>query len=217
MAEANVDFARPSAAQLKTAAAISTATMHEAGGKIGALPSGIKQAHPSFEVCGPAFPVMGPPGDNLWLHRGIALAKPGDVLVISVNGHYEAGYWGEIMSQAALARKLGGVVIDGCARDGALLEELGFPVFARGLCIRGTGKDQTGVGAINHPVRIGNIVVFGGDLVLGDSDGLVVVPRADLADVIAKSRAREEKEAHIIGDLQAGKRTLDLYGWTEAP
>ena len=213
MAEANVDFARPSAAQLKTAAAISTATMHEAGGKIGALPSGIKQAHPSFEVCGPAFPVMGPPGDNLWLHRGIALAKPGDVLVISVNGHYEAGYWGEIMSTAAIAQKLGGMVIDGCVRDASILPKVGFPVFARGFCMRGTGKDFNGQGTLGHPIGIGDIRIEPGDLVRGDADGVCVVPLARFDEVMKKSQERDTKEAGVMDRLRKGETTMAVYGW----
>jgi 4-hydroxy-4-methyl-2-oxoglutarate aldolase len=213
MAEANVDFARPSAAQLKTAAAISTATMHEAGGKIGALPSGIKQAHPSFEVCGPAFPVMGPPGDNLWLHRGIALAKPGDVLVISVNGHYEAGYWGEIMSTAAVAQKLGGMVIDGCVRDASILPKVGFPVFARGFCMRGTGKDFNGQGTLGHPIGIGDIRIEPGDLVRGDADGVCVVPLARFDEVMKKSQERDSKEAAVMDRLRKGETTMAVYDW----
>ena len=102
------EFKRPDAALLSEAAEISTATMHEAGGKIGALPSAIKPASPEFEVCGPAYPVSGPAGDNLWLHRAIADAEPGDVLVAYLEDHHEAGYWGEIMSTAAMARNLGG-------------------------------------------------------------------------------------------------------------
>ncbi len=213
MAEANVDFARPSAAQLKTAAAISTATMHEAGGKIGALPSGIKQAHPSFEVCGPAFPVMGPPGDNLWLHRGIALAKPGDVLVISVNGHFEAGYWGEIMSTAAVAQKLGGMVIDGCVRDASILPKVGFPVFARGFCMRGTGKDFNGQGTLGHPIGIGDIRIEPGDLVRGDADGVCVVPLARFDEVMKKSQERDSKEAAVMDRLRKGETTMAVYDW----
>lgn len=207
------DFARPTAAQLKVAAGISTATMHEAGGKIGALPSGIKQAHPSFELCGPAFPVSGPPGDNLWLHRGIASAKPGDILVISVGGHYEAGYWGEIMSTAAVAQKLGGMLIDGCVRDASILPKVGFPVFSRGFCMRGTGKDFNGQGTLGKALSIGDIRIEPGDLVRGDADGVCVVPLARFDEVMKKSQERDTKEAGVMDRLRKGETTMAVYGW----
>lgn len=206
---------RPPPDFVADAARFGTATLHEASGQRGALPSPIKPVAPAFRVCGPAVTVLSPPADNLWLHRAIYVAGPGDVVIADLAGHYEAGYWGEIMSQAAIVRGLGGVVLDGCARDGELLNQLGFPVFARGLCIRGTAKDLNAVGAINTPVRVGQVVVFPGDLVVGDSDGVVVIPRDEVADVLAKAAARETKEESIIAALQAGERTLDLYGWPE--
>ncbi|MEE2760189.1 MAG: 4-hydroxy-4-methyl-2-oxoglutarate aldolase [Pseudomonadota bacterium] len=207
------DFKRPDAALLAEAAKFPTATMHEAGGKIGALPSAIKPTSPEFEVCGPAYPVSGPAGDNLWLHRAIANAEAGDVLVAYLEDHYEAGYWGEIMSTAAKARDLGGLVIDACVRDGAILPEVGFPVFARGLCIRGTGKDFAGKGSLGTPLAIGNILVEPGDLVRGDTDGVVIVPQARIAEVNEKSQERESKEAAVMERLRGGETSLEIYGW----
>jgi 4-hydroxy-4-methyl-2-oxoglutarate aldolase len=195
------------------AAAISTATLHEAGGQIGVLPPQIKPVDPSFAICGPAVTVHSPPGDNLWLHRAIAIAAPGDVLVVFVDGVYEHGYWGEIMSTAARARQLGGLVIDGCVRDGAILERVGFPVFARGLCIRGTGKNFQARGWINHPLLIGDVSVEPGDLIVGDTDGVVAISRVNVAKTIDASLAREEKEAGIMEQLRAGSTTIDLYNW----
>ena len=208
-----VDIERPDPALVERAATFGTATLHEAGGKIGALPSAIKPVVPSFKLSGAAVTVHGPPGDNLWLHRGIAAAQPGDVLVVTVDGAYEHGYWGEIMSTAARARGLAGLVIDGCVRDGAILESVGFPVFARGLCIRGTGKDFSARGWINHPLLVGDVTVEAGDLVVGDTDGVVVIPRAAVATVLEKSRQREDKEADVMRQLVAGETTIDLYGW----
>lgn len=205
---------RPSATLIEEASTFPTATLHEAAGQRGALPSDIKPVSPSFSICGPAVTVLSPPGDNLWLHRAIYMAQPGDILVIDTGGFYEAGYWGEIMTHAAIQRHLGGVVIDGCARDGRLLQELGLPIFSRGLCIRGTGKDKQAVGGINQPIRIGDVAVFPGDLVVGDYDGVVVIARDSVAEVLAKSKAREDKEAHIVEQLQAGETTLDIYGFS---
>ena len=207
------DFKRPEPALLIEAAEISTATMHEAGGKIGALPSSIKPAAPGFEVCGPAYPVSGPAGDNLWLHRAIADAVAGDVLVAYLEDHYEAGYWGEIMSTAAKARGLGGLVIDACVRDGAILPEVGFPVFARGFCMRGTGKDFNGKGSLGTALSIGNILIEPGDLVRGDTDGVVVVPLLRIGEVNEKSRQRDAKETAVMDRLRGGETSLEIYGW----
>ena len=197
----------------QAARALPTATLHEAGGKIGALPSAIKPVATGMAFAGSALTVHSPPGDNLWLHRALDISRPGDVLVVHVNGAYEHGYWGEIMATMAIARGLAGLVIDGCVRDGALLAEFGFPVFARGLCIRGTGKDFGATGWINHPVRIGDVTVNAGDLVVGDGDGVVVVPRERAGDVVARSVKREADEAAILQQLKDGASTLDVYGW----
>ena len=207
------DFIRVAAGVVAAARALPTPTLHEAGGKIGALPSAIKPVAPAFRVCGPALTVQSPPGDNLWLHRALDIAKPGDVLVVSVAGAYEHGYWGEIMTTMARVRGLGGLVIDGCVRDGALLAEIGFPVFARGLCIRGTGKDYGAIGWLNAPLLIGDIAVQAGDLVVGDGDGVVVLPEAVAAEVVAKSLRREADEAAILERLRAGESTMQVYGF----
>jgi 4-hydroxy-4-methyl-2-oxoglutarate aldolase len=208
-----LEFARVAPDLVQKAARFGTATLHEAAGKIGALPSAIKPVGQGFRLCGPAFTVHGPGTDNLWLHRAIVAAKPGDVLVAYVSGVYEAGYWGEIMSTGALAAQLGGLVIDGCVRDGDLLPGLGFPVFARGLCIRGTGKDFGAQGWLGAPVMMGDVVVQPGDLIVGDIDGVVAIPRLRVGDVLEGSRTREEKEAEIMKQLRNGANTLDLYGW----
>ncbi len=208
-----LDFQRLRPELAAAAARLPTATLHEAGGKIGALPSAIKPVAPRFRFAGSALTVHSPGGDNLWLHRALDVAQPGDVLVVFTGGAYEHGYWGEIMTTMAKVRGLAGLVIDGCVRDGVLLGEIGFPVFARGLCIRGTGKDFGAIGWINHPVTMGDVVVHAGDLVVGDDDGVVAIPQARAADVIAAGTRREAEEAAILRRLEAGEGTLAVYGW----
>lgn len=208
-----MDITRPDAATLEAARALPAATLHEAGGRIGVMPSAIKPVAPQFRICGPAVTVHSPGGDNLWLHRALYVAQPGDVLVVHVSGAYDYGYWGEIMSAAAKARQLGGLVIDGCVRDGGILADFGFPVFARGLCIRGTGKDFGARGWINHPVLFDDLTVNPGDLMVGDTDGVVAVPLARAAEVVQLATAREAKEAAIIKRIQGGERTLEVYNF----
>lgn len=204
---------RVDAATVAAARALPAATLHEAAGRIGVLPSAIKPVAPAFRVCGPALTVQSPGGDNLWLHRALYVAEPGDVLVVHVSGAHDFGYWGEIMSAAAQARQLGGLVIDGCVRDGAVLADFGFPVFARGLSIRGTGKDFGARGWINHPVLFDDLVVQPGDLVVGDTDGVVALPRARAAELVQAAQAREAKEAGIVQRIRAGERTLEVYSF----
>ena len=208
-----LDIARTDAATVAAARVLPAATLHEAGGRIGVMPSAIKPVAPQFRICGPAVTVHSPGGDNLWLHRALYVAQPGDVLVVHVSGVYDFGYWGEIMSAAAKARQLGGLVIDGCVRDGGILADFGFPVFSRGLCIRGTGTDFGARGWINHPVLFDDLTVNAGDLIVGDTDGVVAVPRARAADVVLAAAAREAKEAAIIKRIEAGERTLEVYNF----
>jgi 4-hydroxy-4-methyl-2-oxoglutarate aldolase len=208
-----LDFSRLSPALAAAAGKLPTATLHEAAKKIGALPSVIKPVAPQFNFAGSALTVHSPGGDNLWLHRALDVAQAGDVLVIFANGAYEHGYWGEIMTTMAKVRGLAGMVIDGCVRDGILLAEFGFPVFARGLCIQGTGKDFGATGWINYPVTMGNVVVHAGDLIVGDADGVVAIPQARAAEVIAAGEQREAEEAAILKRLEAGENTMKIYGW----
>lgn len=193
---------------------LDSATIHEAAGKIGALPSGIKPIAHGMRLEGPAFTVSSPPANNLWLHKAIAEATTGDILVVEVGGHYEAGYWGEIMTVAAQARGVVGLVIDGCVRDLEQITALGFPVCSRGLCIRGTGKATTPPGSLNEPIEIGDVTISPGDLIVGDSDGVVAIPSARVEEVLAKSRERLDKEAAVTERLRRGETTLDIYGWS---
>ncbi len=190
---------------------VGTASLHEAAGKIGALASAIKPLSPSFRLFGPAFPVQSSPADNLWLHRAIYEATEGDILVVNVSDYYEAGYWGEVMSHAAIAKKLGGLVIDGGIRDSQSLIELGFPVFAHTICIQGTSKNPNLAGSLKMPVRIGEVIVNYGDLVAGDADGVVVIPRAIAEEIVEKAKVREEAEAQIFKRLAEGESTLEIY------
>ncbi|MPW19562.1 4-carboxy-4-hydroxy-2-oxoadipate aldolase/oxaloacetate decarboxylase [Paraburkholderia sp. CNPSo 3157] len=204
---------RVEASVVETARALPAATLHEAGGKIGALPSAIKPVAPGFRICGTAVTVHSPGGDNLWLHRAIALAQPGDVLVVYASGVYEHGYWGEVMTTAAKVRGLAGLVIDGAVRDADLLEAIGFPVFSRGLSIRGTSKDYGAIGWINEPVMIGNVTVNAGDLIVGDRDGVVAVPRDRAADVVERAAKREADEAAICKRIESGETTMQIYNF----
>lgn len=197
---------------LETARALGAATLLEAGTHTGALPSSIKPVSQKFSFAGRALTVQVPPGDNLWLHHAIALAGPGDVIVASAAGGLEHGYFGEVMAEAALARGIAALVIEGGIRDSAQIAALGFPVFSERVCIRGTTKDPSLAGALHRPVVIGGVTVRSGDLVVGDADGVVVVPADEAAETIAAGLEREEKERRLIERLRGGETTVDIYG-----
>jgi 4-hydroxy-4-methyl-2-oxoglutarate aldolase len=192
------------------------ATVHEAYGRRGSLPSEIKPIASAFRVCGPAFTVDCPPGDNLWIHRAVYAARPGEVLVVHTRGEKEAGYWGEILSEAAVARQLGGLVTDGGVRDVARLAEIGFPVFAANVCLRGTAKDPNADGRLGEPIVIGTTLVRSGDLVVGDHDGVVVVAAEVVGAVAAAAEQRVHKEQDVIARLRNGETTLAIYELAEA-
>lgn len=191
---------------------ISAASAHEAYGRKGALPSAIKPVGSGMRVQGPAFPVLSPPGDNLWLHRAILAAQPSDILVVSTGPASEFGYWGDVMNTAAIARGLGGLVIDGGIRDVADLREAGWPVFAGNVCIVGTGKRPEGTGSLGGSIQLGGTVVQKGDLVIGDDDGVVVIAAADAERVLAAAHERQIDEARILGRLRGGETTMEIYG-----
>lgn len=192
------------------AAHLPAATLHEAQGREGDLPGIIKPVWPGATVCGPAFPVRCPPGSNLHIHYALRAAAAGQVLVVDVGGGLDYGYWGEVLSTAAQARGLGGLVIHGSVRDRDELVRIGFPVFATGLCIRGTVKQPT-EGSVGEPVVLGRVTVRHGDLVVGDADGVVVVPFEQVSEVVTDARAREAKERGFVRELQAGASTIDLF------
>jgi 4-hydroxy-4-methyl-2-oxoglutarate aldolase len=191
----------------------STATLHEALGRYGNLPSAIKPISPKMKICGPAYTVKTMPRDNVLLHRAYAYAQPGDVLIVDCSGFYEAGYWGDLMSLGAKTKGIEGLVIDGCVRDADDIEAMGFPVFSRGLCIHGTSNH--GDGTLNNPIVIGNCLISPGDIIVGDRDGVMVVPQNRIEEAIEKAAAREAKEENVRKQLRLGKTSIQIYGWDE--
>ena len=191
----------------------SAATLCEALGNEGYLPSAINPIAANMKVCGPAYTVQTMPRDNVLLHRAYAYAQAGDVLIANCSGFYEAGYWGDLMSLGAKTKGINGLVIDACVRDADDIEAMGFPVFSRGLCIRGTSNHGDGI--LNEPIIIGEVLINPGDIVVGDRDGVVVVPKNKIEEAIEKAIAREAKEERTRAELREGRVSIDIYGWRE--
>jgi 4-hydroxy-4-methyl-2-oxoglutarate aldolase len=184
------------------------ATVYEAAGRIGSVDPAIKPLERNMRLLGAALTVRCHPKDNLMLHKALQIAQEGDVLVASTQGYPDAGYWGGLMATSAMARQLGGLAIDGCVRDSAEILEMGFPVFCRGTCMRGTVKGT--LGRVNQPILFGQVLVNPGDLVLGDDDGLVIVPRAEMEAVLKASRERVAKEVNKTAQLSKGVSSVEL-------
>jgi 4-hydroxy-4-methyl-2-oxoglutarate aldolase len=142
------------------------------------------------------------------LHKALQIAQQGDVLVAATDGYPQAGYWGALMATSAVARRLGGLAIDGCIRDSAEILRMGFPIFCRGTCIRGTTKSV--LGSVNHPILFGEVIVNPGDLVLGDDDGLVIIPQANIETVLAAARKRLESEKQKAAVLAGGVSSVEF-------
>jgi 4-hydroxy-4-methyl-2-oxoglutarate aldolase len=208
MAHVITRFHRPNLSLIQSFAVLGPATVYEAAGRIGSVDPGIKPLAPGIRILGPAFTVVCHPQDNLMLHKALQLAQPGDVLVASAGGHFHAGYWGGLMTTAAMAKGIAGLAIDGCVRDSAEIVQMGFPVFSRGSCMRGTTKGV--LGKINHRVLFGEVLVHPGDLVLGDDDGMVVIPQAEIEKVLEAANRRVEAEKIKAEKLRKGVSSVEL-------
>ncbi len=190
---------------------VSAASVIESCKTAWALPASIRPLSLEMKVWGPALPVRCPGGDNLWIHVALQKVAPGEVLVVDVGDAPEFGYWGEILATSALAKGAGGIIINGGVRDIAQLKKLNLPTFSTCICIRGTAKDPYGDGAVGQPTRIGSGIVRRGDLVVGDADGVVVVPSATASEAVETAKCREKNEAVIFERVRAGETTLDIF------
>ena len=179
-----------------------TGVIGDAMSRLGAMSGHIRPLWAGASLHGTVLPVWVRSGDNLKIHQALQLAAPGDVLVVNGQGSLAHGLFGELMATAATARGIAGLVIDGAVRDIAPLESLHFPVFGRGICPAGPSKE--GTGEVGYSVACGGVVCSAGDLVIGDSDGVVIIPREDLSDVLVRVRAIARWEDGIRGSLAGG-------------
>jgi 4-hydroxy-4-methyl-2-oxoglutarate aldolase len=161
-----------------------------------------------MRIVGPALTVQCHPRDNLMLHKALQIAQPGDIIVADTGGYPDAGYFGDLMATSAMARQVGGLAIDGSIRDCADIIEMGFPIFCRGRCMRGTAKDT--LGSVNHTIVFGDVVVHPGDLVVGDDDGIVIVAQSKLDEVLAATHTRIEKEKDKRAVLKKGVSSVEF-------
>jgi regulator of RNase E activity RraA len=171
----------------------------------------LRPMHAEGVLAGPAFTVKTRPGDNLMVHKALAIAAPGDVIVVDAGGDLTNALIGELMLAQMVKRRLGGIVINGAIRDSAAIRAQSFPVFAAGVTHRGPYKD--GPGEINVPVAIDGMVVEPGDLMLGDEDGLLCVPFAEVDAVHEAAAKKAAAEARQMSNIEAGTHDAS---WVDA-
>ncbi len=175
-------------------------------GRRGVMDAAIKPLSPNWKLCGPAVTVEVRPGDNLMMHVALAVVQPGDVLVVNAHGNLSCGLWGGIMHAIAAKRGLAGLVIDGAVRDSLELVASGIPVFARG--INPCGGDKEGPGQVNFPIACGGVPILPGDAIVGDADGVIVVPAERASDAVAASQQRIDAEKAWLERIAAGELVL---------
>ncbi|MBP2199161.1 RraA family protein [Pantoea cypripedii] len=195
--------------QASRALQLGSSTLFEASGLNCALDPEIRNIWRGMTVAAPAYPLACSPGDNLGIHLALEKVPKGSVLVVSTQ-NFLAGYWGEVLTVAAQAAGVKGLIIDGGVRDITATLHRHFPVFARGVAVRGTIKAS--YQSIGEPLMFSGVPVATDDLVVADDDGVVIIPATEVSRVLAEAEQREEKERAMMQKLEAGSTTVELMG-----
>jgi len=201
---------RPDAQAVKLLGELGVATIHEAQGRTGAMLPYMRPIYLAARVSGPAVTVSCHPGDNLMIHAAVEVCKPGDVLVVVTTSESTDGMFGDLLGTSCQAHGVAGLIIDAGVRDTAELTGMNFPVWAKAISPQGTVKASPG--SVNVPVVCAGMLVNPGDVIVGDADGVVVVPRATAAEVAKAGQQRVAKEEKTRERLAKGELGVEFYG-----
>lgn len=214
MIHVRTNIERPDADVVARLGVFSAATIHEAQGRKGALSHRIKPLADSMEFCGPAVTVQASPGDNIMVQVGITYAEPGDVVVVAAGELAHSGSFGDVLATAAQSKGLAAFVTDSGVRDSNDIRAMGFPVFSGSVSIEGTVKET--LGTVNEPLVVGGQLVYPGDILKGDADGIVVVRKDEAEAVIDLCQQREDNEEVLRGRHRAQEGSVvELHGLVE--
>jgi len=206
------DIERPDREVVKGFESIPSSIASDVTGNIRfAMDSGIKPVYENTDLAGSAVTVKAEPGDNLIIHKAMTLAEPGDVLVIDANEYIETGHLGELMCTCCKVNDLAGIVIDGAIRDRAEIAEMEFPVYARGVHPEGPLKQDPG--SINVTVSVGGVSVNPGDILVGDGEGITVVPADGAEEVLERANEKLAAEDETREQLEKGKYLFEMKGY----
>lgn len=208
MKKFEINFKRPNTKIIKAFANIPTSTISDAMGRYGTMSSDMKPVFQGARICGPAFTVRVYANDNLMVHLALKEARAGDILIVDSGGFTQCALWGELMSLSAQSRRLRGTVIDGGVRDKDAIGELGYPVFAKTIIPVGTHKSSQG--AICKPVSCDGVPISPGDIIVGDSDGVVVVPFDQTSVVLENAKAILSREDQMRKRIEKGELIFEI-------
>ena len=186
---------------VEKASAFASSILADVAGRRGALHGRIAPLSPSMRFAGTAITVEVRPGDNLMVHAAMAIAQPGDVIVIDGKGDQSSALMGEIMSHQCMALGIAAIVMDGACRDSEEIRKMGFPMYCVGTNPNGPTKQVSG--RLNHPISIGGVTVHPGDLVVGDADGVTVVERAKAASLLPLAEEKVAAETKRLAGIKS--------------
>jgi 4-hydroxy-4-methyl-2-oxoglutarate aldolase len=205
------NITRPDADAVRTLGQLGVATVHEAQGRTGLMRPYMRPIYATAKTAGTAITVSSQPGDNLMIHAALDLCQAGDILVVTTTSESTDGMFGELLAVSSRARGVVGLVIDAGVRDVTDITAMDFPVWAKAISAQGTVKATPG--SVNIPVVCAGAIVRAGDVIVGDADGVCVVPRETAVEIARLGTERVAKEEKTRERLRKGELGLDFYGF----